>query len=82
MRLATKEERQRAALENFIAYYLKNEFDKEQIIEFFVYNLSDAELENMVKQFNNGATLPPVVPGSKYDTRRESPTRNITWEYI
>ena len=83
MTLTTKEERRRAALENFLSYYLSNEFDKEQLIEFFIFNLSDSELENLVKQFNNGiSNLPPVVPNSKYDVKRESPTRNVTWEYV
>jgi len=81
--MLTKEERKRGALENFLAYFLQNEFDKKQLIELFVYNLSDNELESMVKQFNGcSATIPPIVPNSKFDTKRESPTQNVYWEYV
>lgn len=78
----TPSERKRGALENLLAYFLRNEFDKEAVIQFFVYQLSDDELERMVKEFGTSTSIPPIIPKSQLDTNATIPGRAVQIEYV
>jgi hypothetical protein len=78
----TPSERRRGALENFLAFCLRNEYDKDQLVEFFVYNLSDAELERLVAQFKGDASLPPILPQSNEDAVKPTLSRCVNFTFV
>ena len=79
----TPQERRRGALEHYLVYYLTNMFDARGIAQFFVYHLSDTDLEKLIEQVGaTCSTIPPIIPNSPLDNEKNATVKGLDFVYV